>query len=193
MNINVLLPSMPLVLLKAHMCRSDDILTSYACIAGTRRWYFNAQVVFAEDVRGKAAACVRYPDATFKVTDRWIRMWYGPLRNNLWWSQRGIKLFQTNITPLHSAVAVLLRVRVCPVSEKWWRNKVCVSVKGVSSQSLWFQSVTVSRDCGSVSAAFLFLSLSLFLPPLCLSFLSWVHLNTCSLKQGRAGKGFLSN
>lgn len=40
---------------------------------------------------------------------------------------------------------------------------MCVSVKGVSSQILWFQSVTVSRDDDSLSAVFLPLSLSLSL------------------------------
>lgn len=54
-----------------------------------------------------------------------------------------------------------------------------VCLAGASSQRLWFQSVTVSRDCGSVSAA-------LLPSPYCLSILSRVAPNTCSLEaQGR--------
>lgn len=110
-----------------------------------------------------------------------------------WWSQRGIKMFQTNITSHALSWSNALLHRMCVFARAFEQmrksdggeggQKVCVSVIGcvycasVSSQSLWFQSVTVSRDCGSVSAA------PLLLPsPLCLSSLSWVQLNTCSLQ-----------
>lgn len=71
-------------------------------------------------------------------------------------------------------------------------NKKCASVCWVcllcewlvSLKSLWFQSVTVSRDCGSVSAAPLLLP-SLF----CLSSLSWVQLNTCSMQEAHSSAG----
>lgn len=114
-----------------------------------------------------------------------------------WWSQGGIKMFQTNITlpctqlddALHCAA-----VRAClpELLSKWVENRARVTFMGVSAVwvgrvgwlSLWLQSVIVSGDCGSVSAAPLLLP-SLF----CLSSLSWVQLNTCSLPcaQGRAG------
>lgn len=116
-----------------------------------------------------------------------------------WWSQRGIKMFQTNITPMHSAgimhcaiACACLPVLLNKLGRVMEGNKKCASVCWVcllcewlvSLKSLWFQSVTVSRDCGSVSAAPLLLP-SLF----CLSSLSWVQLNTCSMQEAHSSAG----
>lgn len=86
-----------------------------------------------------------------------------------WWSQRGIKMFQTNTTVMHSAgVMHCTVVFVCflVLLSKWaivtgecewvFGCVCCVCARTGSSQSLWFQSVIVSRDCGAVSVAPLF-------------------------------------
>lgn len=174
MNIDVLLPSMPLVLLKAHMCRSDDTLTSCACLACTRRRYSEpfqccSGCFYRKMHEGRRRGMCPVSRCGIQSRRDELGCGMGHYAITLWWSQRGIKLFQTNITPVHPPVAAPLRVRVCPASEKWWRNKACVGVKGVSGQSLWFGSVTVSRGCGSVSAALLLpLPLSFSLSPLSL-------------------------
>lgn len=107
-----------------------------------------------------------------------------------WWSQKGIKMFQTNITPMHSA-AVMHCAIICACLPMLYNKrgrvtgeqKVFVTVFGCvycvsgSPLSLWFQSVTVSRDCECCSS-----------PP------SPGSSSTPALcSRHRAGQGFLSN
>lgn len=79
------------------------------------------------------------------------------------WSQRGIKMFQTNITSMlsagvmHCTTTCACFARASERMRKGGKQKVlrqcvfgCVYLASGSSQSLWFQAVTVSRDCGSV-------------------------------------------
>lgn len=88
-------------------------------------------------------------------------------------SQRGIKMFQTNITPRALVSGARQQCTLClPLAfeqKKQKKNRggqagrqsvmqgenrgACLGLYGCVSESrrLWFQSVTVSRDCGSSS------------------------------------------
>lgn len=116
-----------------------------------------------------------------------------------WWSQSGIKMFQTNITPMHSAGVMYCTIVWCVfarVSEqiRWSDEGVCVSVLGVSA--VWVGRLRVCGSSLSLSQG----TVGLWVPLLFSSPLYSVSPPSpgssstpapCSRR--RAGQGFLSN
>lgn len=119
-----------------------------------------------------------------------------------WWSQRGIKMFQTNITPMHSA-GVMHRAVVCAclpmLLSKWGRamRECCASVFWVClwcECEEWVVSESVVPACHGLQGLWVCEWRSSSPPLSVLPLLSWVQLNTCSFRsRHRAGQGFLSN
>lgn len=197
MNIDALLPSMLLVLLKAQTLSSNNapanqelhhMHAKFICKAFSKL----LKLFYIRSMREGDTVCDVYPDALFKAKERWIGwMWYGALCNHWVMEPERDKDVPNKHNPHALSRSTALHHRTCMcvfacAFEKGGRVMrgetkralvfwVCLA--SALSQRLWFQSVTVSRDCGSVSAA------PLLLPScFCLSFLSWVQLNTCSLQ-----------
>lgn len=152
MNIDVLLPSIPLVLLRAWILSTNKKKTLQTVLPSHAPR--NHKLFYIRSRREGNAVCVTCTQMQHwkSERERWIGMRHYVITE--WWSQRGIKMFQTNITLLYwsNALCHCLWVFACAFEQNEEErlgggNTKCTSVFWVCLLCEWLVSESVVPVC----------------------------------------------